>query len=98
MAAALYRDLLAITEEMEALLVLEGYDERLTSLFIRRQELFVRLALLPPEKQYAVLIKRIRRAEEKCMALTRDKMAAIQGDLVAMHTGRRAVAAYGRQG
>jgi hypothetical protein len=49
MAASLYRDLLAITQEMEALLVLEGYDERLTSLFARRQELFARLALLPPD-------------------------------------------------
>jgi hypothetical protein len=36
MAASLYRDLLAITQEMEALLVLVGYDERLTSLFARR--------------------------------------------------------------
>ncbi len=45
-----------------------------------------------------MLIKGIKRAEEKCMALTRDKMAAIKGDLLAMNTGLRAEAAYGRQG
>ncbi len=98
MDESLYRELLNITEEIEELLALDGYDERLTPLLAKRQEIFSRLADVPLEKEYAILIKRIRVTEDKCMALTRDKMASIQGDLLAMSKGKRAIAAYGKQG
>lgn len=98
MAELVYKDLLKIAEQVEELLALEGYDERLTPLLTKRQQLFNRLADVPLEKKYAILIKRIRVAEDKCLALTRDKMAKIQGDLLAMHKGKRAIAAYEKQG
>lgn len=97
MDESVYMDLLKITEQVEELLALEGYDERLTPLLAKRQQLFSRLADAPLEKEYAILIKRIRVTEDKCMALARDKMATIQGDLLAMSKGKRAIAAYGKQ-
>ncbi|MDR9500713.1 MAG: flagellar protein FliT [Desulfurivibrionaceae bacterium] len=93
---SVYRDLLGITEEIEGLLALDGYDDRLTPLVARRQEIFRSLVDVPLAKEYVLLIKRIRATEDKCMALTREKMAAIQGDLLAMTKSKRAVAAYGK--
>jgi hypothetical protein len=97
MDESLYRDLLRITGEIEELLALDGYDERLTPLVTRRQDLFGRMADVPLEEEYAVLIKRIKATEEKCMAMIQDKLVKIQGDLLAMNQGKRAIAAYEKQ-
>ncbi|MBU0681139.1 MAG: hypothetical protein KKD73_06940 [Proteobacteria bacterium] len=97
MAESLYRDLLRITEEIEELLALDGYDERLTPLVTKRQDLFGRMADVPLDEKYAVLIKRIRATEDKCMAMTQDKLFKIKGDLLAMNHGKRAIAAYEKQ-
>jgi hypothetical protein len=98
MAESLYRDLLKITEEIEALLALEGYDERLTSLLAKRQAVFSRLVEGDLAPEYEVLIRRIRGTEDKCMALAQEKLDKIQGDLLAMDKGKRAMVAYGKHG
>lgn len=98
MDASVYQDLLAVTEEIEALLALEGYDERLTSLLAKRQIVFSRLAEADLAPEYEVLIRRIRVTEDKCMALAKEKLHKIQGDLLAMDKGKRAMAAYGKHG
>ncbi len=96
MDESFYRDLLWITKEVEELLALEGYDERLVPLLAKRQEIFSRMGDVPMKKEYAVLIKRIRVTEDKCMALAQDKLTKIQGELVGMNKGKRALAAYGK--
>ena len=92
-----YRDLLGVTEEIEELLGQEDYDERLTPLLAKRQEIFGRLEDVPLEKEYAVLLRRIRVSEDKCMALAQDKLNKVQGELLAMSKGKKAMAAYGKQ-
>lgn len=92
-----YRDLLGVTEEIEELLAQEDYDERLTPLLAKRQEIFGRLEDVPLEKEYAVLLRRIRVSEDKCMALAQEKLNKVQGELLAMNKGKKAMAAYGKQ-
>lgn len=99
MAASFYRELLAITEEIEGVLALEeeGYEEHLAPLLQKRREVFSRMADIPLDREHAVLIKRIRVTEDKCMALARNRMDTLQKELLAMNKGRRALVAYGKQ-
>lgn len=93
----MYRRILALTEEIEAVILTDDHA-RLEGLRVRRAEAFAAIEAQGPQDspEAIALIEKIQECERRCREQALRKLATLKKDMGGIRKGKRLEKAYGR--